>query len=59
MVSKKQILEVLNSIKKECTENECRDCAFYLNDHCVMQDPPENWELKENAEEEKWTPFRN
>lgn len=58
MISKKQILEVLNYIKNECNENPCSDCPFY-DDGCNIQQPPHKWDLKENEKEEKWTPFKD
>jgi hypothetical protein len=62
MVDRKQILDVLHYIKKECIDarNNCDDCMFCGSDgFCSIQEPPENWRLKETEEKEKWTPFRN
>ena len=59
MISKKQILEVLNYIKNKCNENPCSDCPFHYDDGCNIQQPPQEWNLKENEKEEKWTPFKD
>jgi hypothetical protein len=62
MVDRKQILDVLHYIKKVCKEQEtnCDDCMFRdAYGFCSIQDPPQNWRLKETEEKEKWTPFRN
>lgn len=62
MVDRKQILEVLHYIKKVCEKQEanCDDCMFCGSyGFCSIQETPENWELKENKEEKKWTPFKD
>jgi hypothetical protein len=62
MVDRKQVLEVLHYIKKVCEEQEpnCDDCMFCgSNGFCSIQDPPENWKLKDCEKEEKWTPFKD
>ena len=60
-MEKQTLLEVLNYIKQECANNDrCCTCPFYSDDDCCrIQKPPEEWKLKENEEEKKWTPFKD
>ena len=61
MVDRKQILDVLHYIKKECEKQDnCDECVFCDTDGlCRLQKPAQEWELKESEQEEKWTPFKN
>lgn len=42
----KKLIEALHTIQDECEENDtCLDCQFWLNEQCLFDIRPDDWEI--------------